>query len=101
MKGVFINLPDDSAGQLLYAPNTKKTYILLDATFDENITSLRSMPNFSYQGTLKITNSELVYSNSDILIQKTGGSLGTETSLPDKSGLSRPDVTRDTRQFTR
>ena len=36
MRGIFVGLPDDLAGWLFYVPSTKRTYISLDATFDEN-----------------------------------------------------------------
>ena len=35
MRGIFVGLPDDSAGWLFYAPSIKKTYVSLGATFDE------------------------------------------------------------------
>ena len=39
MRGIFVGLPDDSAGWLFYVHSTKRTYISLHATFDENFTS--------------------------------------------------------------
>ena len=50
MRHIFVGLPDDSAGWLFYVPSTKRTYISLDATFDENFTSPLCMPGLPYQG---------------------------------------------------
>ena len=35
MRGIFIGIPDDSAGWMFYVPLIKKTYISLAATFDK------------------------------------------------------------------
>ena len=53
MRGIFVGLPDDSAGWLFCVPSVKRTYISLDATFDENFTSPLSMPDLPYQGAIK------------------------------------------------
>ena len=90
MRGIFVGLPDDSAGWLFYVPSTKRTYISLDATFDENFTSPLSMPDLPYQGAIKIRNTELGNTNSEPLLEKTGGPTGIETSFPDNSGLPQP-----------
>ena len=37
--GIFVGFPEDSSGWLFYVPDTKRTYISLDAVFDENFTS--------------------------------------------------------------
>ena len=34
MRGIFVGIPDDSAGWLFYVPTTRKTYISMDAAFD-------------------------------------------------------------------
>ena len=94
MIGIFVGLPDDSAGWLFYVPSIKRTYISLDATFDENFTSPLSMPGLPYQGTIKIRNTELGNTNSKPLLEKTGGPTGIETSFPDNSGL--PQTKADT-----
>ena len=91
MRGIFVGLPNDSAGWLFYVPSVKKSYsISLDATFDENFTSPLSMPDLPYQGAIKIRNTELGNTNSKPLLEKTGIPTGKETSFPDNSGLPQP-----------
>ena len=43
--GIFVGLPDDSAGWLFYVLEARSTYISLDAVFDEDFTSPISMPD--------------------------------------------------------
>ena len=71
----------------MYPVSIKRTYKSLDATFDENFTSPLSMPDLPYQGAIKIRNTELGNTNSEPLLEKTGGPTGIETSFPDNSGL--------------
>ena len=87
MRDIFVGLPDDSAGWLFYVLSLKKTYILLDVTFDENFTSPFSMPDLPYQGAIKVRNTELGNTNTEPLLEKTGGPIGIETSFPDNSDL--------------
>ena len=48
------------------------------------------MPDLSYQGSMKIINTELGNTNSEPLLEKTGGPTGIETSFPDNLDLSPP-----------
>ena len=36
IRGIFVGFPEDSSGWLFYVPSARKTYISLDAVFDEN-----------------------------------------------------------------
>ena len=54
IRGIFVGFPEDSSGWFFYVPDTKRTYISLDAVFDENFTSPLSMPELPFQGALKI-----------------------------------------------
>ena len=38
MCGIFVGIPDDAAGWLFYIPTARRTYISMDAIFDESIT---------------------------------------------------------------
>ena len=44
IRGIFVGFPEDSSGWFFYVPDSKRTYISLDAVFDENFTSPLSMP---------------------------------------------------------
>ena len=70
MRGIFVKLPDDSAGWLFHVPSVEKTYISLDATFDEHFTSPLSIPDLPYQGAIKMRNNELGITNSEPLLEK-------------------------------
>ena len=48
------------------------------------------MPDLPYQGAIKIRNTELGNTNTEPLLEKTGGPTGIETSFPDNSGLPQP-----------
>ena len=48
------------------------------------------MPDLSYQGSMKIINTELGNTNSEPLLEKTGGPSGNKTSFPDNSDLPQP-----------
>ena len=78
MRGIFVGLPDDSAGWLLYLPSIKKTYISLDVTFDENFIITLSVLDIPYQGVLRIRYTELDNTKSALLIEKAGSPLGSE-----------------------
>ena len=45
IRGIFVDFPEDTSGCLFYVPSIRKTYISLDAVFDENFTSPLSMPD--------------------------------------------------------
>ena len=64
----------------------------MDATFDENFTSPLSMPNLPYQRSIKKQNTKLGNTNSEPLLEKTGGPTGKETSFPDISGLPQQNA---------
>ena len=49
----------------------KKTYISLDAVFDEDFTSPLSMPDLPYQGALKIRNTQMYTLDPDALNETT------------------------------
>ena len=48
------------------------------------------MPDLPYQGATKIRNIELGNTNSEPLLERTGGPTDIETSFPDNSGLPKP-----------
>ena len=72
-----------------YVPSVKRTYISLDATFDENFTSPLCMPDLPYQRAIKIRNTEVGNTNSEPLLERTVGPTGIETSFPANLGLSQ------------
>ena len=62
-------------------------YPVLDANFYENFTSPFCMPDLPYQGTMKTRNTELGNTNTEPLLENSGGPIGIEISFPDNSGL--------------
>ena len=77
---------------VIFVPQVKKTYISLDATFDEEFTSPLSMPDLPYQGALRIRNTELGRSNTELLNEKTGGPQGTESVFPENINMPQPKI---------
>ena len=87
--GIFVGLLDDSAGCLFYVYSIKKIYISLDATFDEILTSHLSMHTKEHW---RSENTARFNINTDPLLEKTSGPIGSETSFPDNLGLLQPDA---------
>ena len=48
VRGIFVEIPDDSAGCLFYVPDARQTYVSLDAIFDEDFTSPLSMQDLPF-----------------------------------------------------
>ena len=76
-KGIFVGFPEGSSGWLFYVPDTKRTYISLDAVFDENFTSPLSMLELPFQGALKIRGTSNYIPNTEILTETTESPSGT------------------------
>ena len=87
MQGFFVGIPDDSAGWLFYVPTTRKTYISLDASFDENFTSPLALPSLPFEGALKLGGSSTTRNNEDEVIEMTGVSVTNEETYPFSSDL--------------
>ena len=62
---------------------SKRTYISLDAVFDENFTSPLSMPELPFQGALRIRGTSNHIPNTETLIETTGPPSGEIESYPD------------------
>ena len=92
LRGIFVGLPDDSSGWLFYVPSMKKTYISLDAVFDEDFTSPLSMPDLPYQGALKIRNTQTYTLDTDALNETTGPPTGIEEEFPSNLNLPNPPL---------
>ena len=54
MRGIFVGLPEDSAGWLFYVPSLKKTYISMDACFDEFFSSPFVLPHLPFEGAIRL-----------------------------------------------
>ena len=83
IRGIFVDFSDDSSGWLFYVPDMKRTYISLDAVFDENFTSPLSMSELPFQGTLRIRWTSNHIPNTETLIETTGPPSGDIESYPD------------------
>ena len=72
-------------------PTTKnKTYISLDAFFDENVTSPLALPSLPFEGALKLRGSSATKNNVDEVIEMTGVSVTNEETYPVSSNLPLP-----------
>ena len=90
MRRIFVGIPDDSAGWLFYVPTTRKTYISLDASFDENFTSPLALPSLPFKGALKLRGSSTTRNNEDKVIEMTGVSVTNEETYPVSPDLPLP-----------
>jgi len=82
IRAIFVGFPDDSSGWLFYVPSTKRTYISIDAVFDENFTSPLSMPDLPFQGALKLRGTTVPTLNTETLSEVTGPPIGEEDNFP-------------------
>ena len=57
MRGIFVGLPENSAGWLFYVPDVKRTYISMDASFDERFTSPMTLPDLPFKGAVRLRDS--------------------------------------------
>ena len=83
-RGIFVGFPEDSSGWLFYVPSTRRTYISLDAVFDENFTSPLRMPDLPFQGAFKIRRNSTYVHNTETLTEVTGPPTGTNEEFPDE-----------------
>ena len=83
IRGIFVGFPEDSSDWLFYVPDSKRTYISLDAVFDENFTSPLSMPELPFQGALKIRGTSNHIPNTETLTETTGPPSGENESYAD------------------
>ena len=90
MRGIFVGIPDDSAGWLFYVSDLKQTYISMDASFDEGFTSPMILPDLPFGGALRLrtTTARNNYDNSNF--EATGTSVDIEESYPQEHGLPMP-----------
>ena len=83
IKGIFVGFPEDSSGWLFYVSNARKTYISLDAIFDENFTSPLSMPDLPFQGALKLRSINMQIPNTETLTEIPGPPTGENEIYPE------------------
>ena len=101
IRGIFVGFPDDSAGWLFYVPDMKRTYISLDAVFDENFTSPLSMSELHFQGALRIRGTINHIPNTETLIETTGPPSRETESYPDDVILNPCHHEKSDRKSTR
>ena len=53
-RGIFIGLPDDSAGWPVYVLDAKQTFTSMDAVFDEDITSPSCTLDLPFTGAIRL-----------------------------------------------
>gem|GEM_PF-2876143 len=91
MRGIFVGIPDDASGWLFYVPSAKRSYISMDAVFDESFTSPLVLPDLPYQGAIKLRGFKNHVLNQDAQYEQTGPPSGTEETFPhDDYDMPRP-----------
>ena len=90
MRGIFVGIPDDSAGWLFYVPDARKTYISMDAIFDENFTSPLCMPDLPFKGSIRLRKIQNTILNQEAIKEETGLPSGEEETYPSDSDLPPP-----------
>ena len=99
--GIFVGIPDDSAGWLFYVPDARKTYISMDAVFDEQFTSPLYLPDLPYQGAIRLRNVKACRLNSEPIIEHTGEPTGCNEHYPSDTDLPTPQPKRSKVDMTR
>ena len=71
-----MGLPDDSAGQLFYVLDAKRSFISLDAFFFyEDFTSPLNTPDLPFTGAMRLRNVKSNH-NDDVVVEHTGEPTG-------------------------
>ena len=81
IRDIFVGFPEDSSGWFFYVPGARKTYISLNADFDENLISPLSMPDLRFQGALKMRGISSHIFNTQTLTEVTGPPTGENKSF--------------------
>ena len=74
------------------SPVQENRYISLDVVFDENLTSLLSMPDLSFQGALKMRGNFTHIFNTDTLTKVIGPSIGENEKVPEELIIISPPL---------
>ena len=82
MIGIFVGIHDDASGWLFYVPSAKRSYISLDAIFDESFTSPLVLPDLPYQGAIRLRGTGRHILNQDTPHEHTGAPTGQEETFP-------------------
>ena len=61
-----------SAGWLFYVPDAKRTFVSMDAVFDEDFTSALSTPDLPFTGAIRLRNITSNYDDNNIVTEHTG-----------------------------
>ena len=90
MRGIFVGILDDSVGWLFYVPSLRRTYISMDASFDERFTSSFAVPGLPFEGAVKLRHIDTVPQKQVDSTEYTGTSVGSEETYPTDNGLPVP-----------
>ena len=66
IRAVFVGFPDDSSGWLFYVHSAERTYISIDAIFDEIFTPPLCKPDLHFQGALRLRGTVLPVLKTDL-----------------------------------
>ena len=73
---------DDSTGWIFYVPLARRSYISLDAIFDESFTLPIALPNLPYQGAIRLRNISIQPPNQETLTEYTSEPIGDNEIFP-------------------
>ena len=90
MCGIFVGIPDDTAGWLFYVPTAKRMYISMDAAFDEAFSSPLVLPDLPYQGAIRLRQISTQNLNQDSIIEYTDAPSGQSETFSEDLGLPNP-----------
>ena len=100
MRGIFVGIPDDSAGWLFYVPDAKRTYISMDASFDERFTSPMALPELPFKGAIRLRESRARKPLYEAEIEMTGTSVDEEERFPHAEALRKPTYSEIAQDIT-
>ena len=89
-RGALAGMSTKGNGWIFYVPSARRSYISLDAVFDESFSSPLALPDLPYQGTIKLRNISHRVLNQEVLTEHTGKPHGTNETFPDDIGLPKP-----------
>ena len=92
LREIFVGIPDGSVDWLFYVPDAKKTYISMEAAFDEDSASPMVLPNLIFYGTLRLRDTSVHTPMQDAEVETTATSVKHEEVYPEESLLLLPNL---------
>ena len=91
VRGIFVGLPDDSAGLLFYVPDAKRTFVSRDTIFDEDFTSPLYISDILFTGAIRLRDIKLKHQDQDIITEHTGKAAGDIQTYEKETDFPMPN----------